>query len=145
MYQRILIPVDGSPTSERAIEEAVQFAHQQGAEVEVIMIIEDLLYFEDDGVNYAALLDIVKSNNEKILAAAERKFQQAGVAVVSKLLEAKGERIANKIVAEAKSFQADLIIIGTHGRSGFSRMVLGSVAEAVLRMAHIPVLLIRGG
>lgn len=146
MYQRILIPVDGSPTSERAIDEAVQFAHQQGAQVEVIMIVEDLLYFEDDnGVNYAALLDIVKSNNEKILATAEQKFQQAGIAVVSKLLEAKGERIANKIVAEAKSFQADLIIIGTHGRSGFSRMVLGSVAEAVLRMAHIPILLIRGG
>lgn len=146
MYQRILIPVDGSPTSERAIEEAVQFAHQQGAQVEVIMIIEDLLYFEDnDGVNYAALLDIVKCNNEKILAAAEQKFQQAGIAVVSKLLEAKGERIANTIVTEAKSFQADLIIIGTHGRSGFSRMVLGSVAEAVLRMAHIPILLIRGG
>lgn len=145
MYQRILIPVDGSPTSERAIDEAVQFAYQQGAQVEVIMIIEDLLYFEDNGVNYAALLNIVKSNNEKILAAAEHKFQQAGIAVVSKLLEAKGERIANKIVAEAKSFQADLIIIGTHGRSGFSRMVLGSVAEAVLRMAHIPILLIRGG
>ena len=145
MYQRILIPVDGSPTSERAIEEAVQFAHQQGAQVEVIMIIEDLLYFEDNGVNYAALLNIVKSNNEKILATAEQKFQQAGIAVVSKLLEAKGERIANTIVTEAKSFQADLIIIGTHGRSGFSRMVLGSVAEAVLRMAHIPILLIRGG
>lgn len=146
MYQRILIPIDGSPTSARALDEAVQFAHQQGAQVEILMVIEDLLYFEDDeGVNYAALLDTVKSNCEKILATAKDKLNQAGITVMSKLLEAKGERIASVIVAEAKNCQADLIIIGTHGRSGFSRMVLGSVAESVLRMAHIPVLLIRGG
>lgn len=145
MYQRILVPVDGSPTSERALNEAIEFAHQHQAQIEIMMVIEDIFYYYDDGeLDYAALLEPVKSNAGKILSNAKAKLQQAGVTVVTKLLEAKGERIANVIITEAKNYQADLIIIGTHGRSGFSRMLLGSVAEAVLRTAHIPVLLIRG-
>ncbi|NBQ69568.1 MAG: universal stress protein, partial [Nitrosomonadaceae bacterium] len=56
-----------------------------------------------------------------------------------------GERVAHVITAEVKNTQADLIIVGTHGRSGFSRMLLGSVAEGILRTADIPILLIRGG
>ena len=55
-----------------------------------------------------------------------------------------GERIASILVAEATRWPADLIVIGTHGRSGFSRVLFGSVAEGVVRTAHTPVLLIRG-
>jgi nucleotide-binding universal stress UspA family protein len=58
------------------------------------------------------------------------------------LLEADGERIASVIVEEARHWPADLIVIGTHGRSGFSRILFGSVAEGIVRTAHIPVLLI---
>ena len=61
-----------------------------------------------------------------------------------KLLETQGERIASIIATEAKNNLADLIIIGTHGRSGFSRMLMGSIAEGVVRTAHIPILLICG-
>ena len=71
-------------------------------------------------------------------------MQQAGVAAEVKLMEAGGERIAGVILEEARRWSAELIVIGTHGRSGFSRVLFGSVAEGMVRMAHIPVLLIRG-
>ena len=144
MYQRILVPIDGSATSEYALDEAIKFAQQQNAQIELVHVLEDIGYFDnEDYLNYSELVDSMRRNGEKILKQAQNKLQQFGITVEIKLLEARGERIANVIVAEAKSNLANLIIIGTHGRSGFSRMLLGSVAESVVRAAHIPILLIR--
>lgn len=146
MYQRILVPVDGSATSERALDEAVKFARQQNAHVEIVHVLEDIWYFDSENyLNYVELAQAMKCSGEKMLAQAQTKLQQAGITFEAKLLEAQGERVANIITAEAKNNNADLIMIGTHGRSGFSHMLLGSVAEGVVRTAHIPVLLIRGG
>lgn len=145
MYQRILVPIDGSATSERALDEAIKFAQQQNSRIELVYVLEDIWYFDNENyLNYAELVQVMHSSGEKILAQAQNKFLQAGVAVDIRLLEAQGERIANVIINEAKHSLANLIIIGTHGRSGFSRMLLGSVAEGVVRTAPIPVLLIRG-
>ncbi len=145
MYQRILVPIDGSATSERALDEAIKFAQQQNSRIELVHVLEDIWYFDNENyLNYAELVQVIHSSGEKILAQAQNKFLQAGVAVDIRLLEAQGERIANVIIHEAKHSLANLIIIGTHGRSGFSRMLLGSVAEGVVRTAPIPVLLIRG-
>ena len=145
MYQQILVPIDGSATSERALDEAIKFARQQNACVEIVHVLEDIWYFDsEDYLNYAELVHVIKNSGERMLAQAQTKLQQAGVAVEVKLLEAHGARVANIITAEAKDNNANLIIIGTHGRSGFSHMLLGSVAEGVVRTAHIPVLLIRG-
>lgn len=145
MYQRILVPIDGSATSERALDEAIKIAQQQNAQVKVVHVLEDIWYFDnEDYLNYAELIQSMRGIGEKILAQAQTKLQQAGVAVEIKLLETQGERIASIIVAEAKNSLADLIIVGTHGRSGFSRMLMGSIAEGVVRTAHIPILLIRG-
>lgn len=144
MYQHILIPVDGSPTSDRALQEALKLAKQQNAQVELIYVMENTyLLSEEIYINYAELLEIMRSNGKKILAHAQTVAQQAGLIAEIKLLEAGGERIANVIVAEAKRWSADLIVIGTHGRSGFSHLLLGSVAEGVVRTAETPVLLIR--
>ena len=144
MYQRILVPIDGSIISEHALNEAIKFAQQQNAQIELVHVLEDIWYFDDENyLNYSELVDSMKCTGEKILAQAKNKLQQAGIKVDVKLLEAQGERIANVIVNEAKNNSVDLIVIGTHGRSGFSRLLLGSVAEGVVRGAHIPVLLIR--
>lgn len=144
MYQRILVPIDGSATSEYALDEAIKFAQQQNAQIKLVHVVEDVWYFDTESCsNYSELVDSMRRHGEKILKQAQNKLQQVGIAVEIKLLEARGERIANVIVAEAKSNLANLIIIGTHGRSGFSRMLLGSVAESVVRAAHIPILLIR--
>ncbi|MEK7792372.1 MAG: universal stress protein [Pseudomonadota bacterium] len=146
MYQHILVPVDGSSTSDRALHEAIKFAQQQSARLMLVHVLEDIWYFDNENyINYAELVDSMRTGGEKMLKEAQEKVQQAGLTVETRLLEAKGERIANVIINEAKAYLADLIIIGTHGRSGFSRMLLGSIAEGVVRTAHIPVLLIRGG
>mgnify|MGYP003515849009 FL=1 len=146
MYQRILVPIDGSATSERALDEAIKFAQQQNSRIELVHVLEDIWYFDNENyLNYAELVQTMRYSRKKILAQAQNKFLQAGVMVDIRLLEAQGERVANVIINEAKNSLADLIIIGTHGRSGFSRMLMGSIAEGVVRMAHIPILLIRGG
>jgi nucleotide-binding universal stress UspA family protein len=147
MYQRILVPIDGSPTSQRALEEALGLARQrsQGPELELLYVIEIILYPDSEiYFNYAELRKTMRTSGEKILAQAEKMVRQAGVSVQTRLLESDGERIASVIVEEGRRWPADLIVIGTHGRSGFSRILFGSVAEGVVRTAHIPVLLVRG-
>ena len=145
MYQKILVPVDGSMTSESALKEAIKLAQQHHAQLELVHVFEDILYWVDDSyINYAELQETIRSSSEKILTQAQMLVGQAGLTAETRLLEAKNERTANIIVAEAERWQAELIVIGTHGRTGFSRLVLGSVAEGVVRAAPMPVLLIRG-
>lgn len=144
MYQRILVPIDGSATSEYALDEVIKFAQQQNVQIKLVNVLEDVWYFDTESCsNYSELVDSMRCHGEKILKQAQNKLQQVGITAEIKLLEARGERIANVIITEAKNNLANLIIIGTHGRSGFSRMLLGSVAESVVRVAHIPILLIR--
>ncbi len=145
LYQRILVPVDGSPTSNRALQEALIIAKQQEAQLALINVLEDVWYVDNESyINYAELQKSIYSMGEKILAQAKDAALQAGINATVKILEARGDRIANLIISEAKRWPADLIVIGTHGRSGFSHMLFGSVAEGVVRTAPAPVLLIRG-
>ena len=145
MYQKILVPFDGSATSERALQEAINLAKHHQAQLELVHVFEDILYWVDENyINYAELQETIKTSSAKTLKQAQALVQQAGLTAETKLLEAKSERMANVILAEAERWQAELIVIGTHGRSGFSRLVLGSVAEGVVRSASMPVLLVRG-
>jgi nucleotide-binding universal stress UspA family protein len=145
LYQRILVPVDGSPTSNRALQEALIIAKQQEAQLALINVLEDVWYVDNESyINYAELQKSIYSMGEKILAQAKDAALRAGINATVKILEARGDRIANLIISEAKRWPADLIVIGTHGRSGFSHMLFGSVAEGVVRTAPAPVLLIRG-
>ena len=77
----------------------------------------------------------------------QARAKKAGVGAESRLVEVEkyGERVVDAIVDEAKRWRADLIVIGTHGRRGVSHLLLGSVAEGVVRLAPAPVLLVRGG
>ena len=144
MYRRILVPVDGSPTSERALQEALRLAQQSGR-LELVHVLGDVRLMEANSyINYAEMKDAMTSAGKKLLEQTQMVAEQSGTAAEVKLLEAGGARIASAIVEEARQWQADLIVIGTHGRTGFSRVLFGSVAEGVVRTAHIPVLLIRG-
>jgi len=146
MYRHILVPVDGSATSERALREALELARQQAAELELVYVMEDVLFLENEAyINYEEVQRSARKGGEKTLAQAQALVRQAGMTAEQRLLEARGERIANVIIEEARRWPADLIVIGTHGRSGFSRILFGSVAEGVVRTAPIPVLLVRGG
>lgn len=145
MYQKILVPVDGSPTSNRAVQEAVKLAQLLDSQLELVHVYEDIVYLiSKDYISYEELQRTVRSCGEKILAEAEMLVKEAGLEAETRIIQASKERVVQLLVAEAERWQADLIVIGTHGHTGFSRLLLGSVAEGLVRIAPIPVLLIRG-
>ncbi|MBK9162040.1 MAG: universal stress protein [Nitrosomonadales bacterium] len=146
MYQRILVPVDGSDTAARALQEAVKLAGDR-ARLRLVHVSEEVYPLDTEGyanVDYAGLQQAVRQSGERVLAQAAKKASAGGAAVETALLDAHGERIASVIDREAGDWSADLIVIGTHGRTGLSRLFLGSVTDGVVRGASVPVLLVRG-
>ncbi|ABI59924.1 universal stress protein [Nitrosomonas eutropha] len=144
MYQRILVPIDGSFTSNLALQEAIKLAKRMGACLELVHVYEDAIYLVDENYfNYEELQKTIHDCGEKILTEAETTVKTAGIPVETRLIPSNNERIANILVEEARRWQAELIVIGTHGHSGFSRLLLGSVAEGIARIAPIPILLVR--
>lgn len=144
MYKRILVPIDGSSTSDRALQEAIKLIDAQPAQLRLVHVIDDLQFLNAEGyVDYAELRELTKKIGERALSHAAEVARQADITVDTILLEANGERIARVIDAEALSWSADLIVIGTHGRSGFNHLLFGSVAEGVVRGSSVPVLLVR--
>lgn len=145
MYTRILVPVDGGPTSERGLEEAIKLARLTGARLRLIHVLEQFLYAAgmDGFVVTADLIADVALAGEKLLTDLRRRVEAAGVPVDSGLLESQSGRVCDPVIAEAKKWGADLIVIGTHGRRGADRFFMGSDAELILRLADSPVLLVR--
>lgn len=146
MYKRILVPIDGSETAGRALREAIKLADGK-AQLRLLHVVEEVYPLDAEGyafIDYAALREVARSSGERLLAKAAEMARQTGAAVETSLLEAEGDRVANMIDAEARNWPADLIVIGSHGRSGFSRLLFGSVAEGVVRGSSVPVLLVRG-
>ena len=130
MYQRILIPIDGSDTAERALQEAIRLAHRE-ARLRLVYVLEEIYLLDAEGyayIDFTALQAAMRNTGERTLALALEQVKQAGLSAETALLEAKGERIANVIENEARHWPADLIVIGTHGRSGFNHLLFGSVA-----------------
>ena len=141
MFQRILVATDGSAMSEEALKTALQLAQEQKAELLIVHVV-DMYGF------YLASADVVRvfhEEGEAILSRAEDTARQAGVSAKTRLLETGvgGSRVAELIAEEGKTWPADLLVVGTHGRRGLSRLFLGSVAEGVSRLATVPVLLVR--
>jgi len=147
IYKRILVAVDGSETSTLAMQEAIHLAKDQKATLRIIYVADNFVVV-GDGVpfDFKQYENAVRGYGLSILSNMESIAQKAGVSVESGIIEntEHSVRIPEKIVDEASTWRADLLVIGTHGRRGFSRLVLGSVAEGVIRIASIPVLLIRG-
>lgn len=146
-YKRILVAVDGSETSTVAMQEAINLAKDQHATLRIIYVADEFVVV-GDGVpfDFKQYEKAVRGYGLSILNIMESLAQKAGVPVESSIIENAqySVRIPEKIVEEASTWQADLLVIGTHGRRGFSRLLLGSVAEGVIRIASIPVLLVRG-
>lgn len=147
MYQRILVPVDGSPTSLAGLEEALKLAKLAGAQLRLLYVVDELA-FVSSVQEYAAytgdLLRLVKEGGQDILAKALARAKEAGVPADTLLLDSGTQRVADVIVDQARAWPAQLIVLGTHGRRGLRRLALGSDAELVLRSATVPVLLVRG-
>ena len=145
MYQRILVPVDGSHTSTLGLQEAIRIAIDQRAKLRIIHVVDELVVAQNfDGyLNTGDLLDTLREAGKKALQNALALARKRDLKPESALFESLGGRISEIIVKEAKKWRADLIVMGTHGRRGVTRMVLGSDAEAILRSTPVPVLLVR--
>lgn len=145
MYQRILVPIDGSSTSLRALQEAIKLANGK-AQLRLVYVLEEVYLLDPQGyeyIDYAALREAVRQTGERALAQAADIVRNSQVPPETSLLEAAGRLVCAVINEEAKRWHADLIVIGTHGRTGLSHLMLGSIAEGVVREASVPVLMIR--
>jgi nucleotide-binding universal stress UspA family protein len=145
MYARILVPVDGSETAKRGLEEAILLSKALGSALRLVHVVDDsaLAMNPEAGIAAAPLVEDFAENGREILEEARVQASKQGAQVEVALHENFTGRVANVIVEEAKTWRADLIVMGTHGRRGIRHAVLGSDAEAVVRASVCPVLLVR--
>lgn len=146
-YKRILVAVDGSKTSQVAFKEALHLAKAYRAKLYILHVIERL----PDHVAYAINVQEYQTSAHENAMQLLKKFSQLAIKqkipYETKLIEIINfkETVAKKILKTIKSLKADVLVMGTHGRTGFSRFMLGSVAEELLKTSPIPLLVTRSG
>ena len=145
MYQRILVPVDGSEIAKRGLREAIKVSKALGSTLNLVHIVDDsaLALNPETGIAAAPLVEDFAEGGKEILEEARALAAAEGVTVETTLHENFTGRVADLIVDEARKWGAELIVMGTHASSGIRHAVLGSDAEAVLHGTEIPVLLVR--
>jgi nucleotide-binding universal stress UspA family protein len=145
MYEKILVAVDGSPTSLRGLDEAIKVAKAMRGQLMIVHVVNELVISAEyvPSVYYEPILVSLRDSGAKVLEQAVSVAQRAGVNCEQQLVETLGGRAADEIVKQARQWRADLIVLGTHGRRGIKRLAMGSDAELVLRQAPVPVLLVR--
>jgi nucleotide-binding universal stress UspA family protein len=144
MYQRVLVPVDGSPTSRKGLAEAIRLARLTGGRLRLLHVVNELLFATGYELYTGDVMSVLKEGGEKILSDAKEVVMAAGIGVETVCRETFGGRLCDIVVEEATQWNADLIVIGTHGRRGVGRLLIGSDAEQIVRVAPVPVLLVRG-
>ena len=147
MYQRILVPTDGSALSKKAVNSAIEQAAATGAELVALYVVPryPMSYFEGG---------ISVSNSE--VARTEKQWAEKGQTVVDEVqraakasgVKAKGvlarsNLVAESVISAAKKHKCDLIIMASHGRKGIKRVLLGSETQHVLTHSNLPVLVLR--
>ena len=146
MYQRILVPVDGSPTSNRGLAEAVKVAKLTGAQVRLLHVVDGMPFVmsvEGYGGMATDVLTLLREAGEGILQQARTLVKDNGIAVDTVMFDSFGGRLCDHVLEQVKEWRADLVVLGTHGRRGVSRALLGSDGEQLLRTSPVPVLLVR--
>jgi nucleotide-binding universal stress UspA family protein len=146
MYSRILVAVDGSATSEHALQHALGLAGALTAALRIVHVVDEgvLSLGPEISIDVGAILKARRAAGEKLLQAARETARAAGIEADTRLLETgtPAQRIASAIAEEARAWPADVVIAGTHGRTGMARALLGSVAEGIARVSPAPVLLV---
>lgn len=146
MYKSILVAIDGSQTSERALKEAIHLAKGLGGRLLIVNVVDEVNFNWAEYPNLTEIWDALVASGRALLDKAAATAAEAGVAADTRLVELDklGDRVPEALAREADAWPADLIVVGTHGRRGLSHVFLGSVAEGIVRVATKPVLLIRG-
>ena len=144
MFKHILVPVDGSATSQLAVEKVIGLAKAFGSRVSAIFVIDPYPFTgvgTDFAYGQAEYLSAATAEANAAIKATKAAFDAAGLSVDASVVEA--HAAWRGVVQAAESAQADLIVMGSHGRSGLEKLVLGSVAQAVLAHTRLPVLVVR--
>ena len=149
MYRQILVPLDGSETSLRGFEEGLKLAAGQHARLRLLNVVDDSLgvaaeYAYPAG-DMGELLGALRASGKRMLDRLAARARAEGVEADTVQVDSVLRPVSAAILEEARRSNADLIVMGTHGRRGMKRVLLGSDAEAVLRESAVPILLVRAG
>lgn len=141
MYERILVPTDGSAGVERAIEQAVSLASVHGASVHAVFVVNTASFASlPMETSWEGVSDMLREDGEEALERVREIAARHDVEVETALIEGTPSK---EVVRYATEEGCDLIVMGTHGRGGIDRLLLGSVAERVVRGSPVPVLTVR--
>ena len=148
MYRRILVAVDGSATSKKALVAALEMASYSGGRsvIRLIHVLDELVYLpglDPHAGQFGSAIRVMREAAEKVLADGLAIVQSAGVQGDTVLVDRLGAHLAETVAAQAKEWNASLLVVGTHGRRGVGRMLMGSGAEQIIRLAPCPVLVVR--
>ena len=145
MYHRILVPLDGSATAQRGFHEAVTLARRLDASLVLVHVVEwfPMVAEMTTATSWDQVTGGLREAGRELLDRAHDQARELGVAAEAHLLESGAARVADTIVDTARGHQCDLIVMGTHGRRGLTHALVGSDAEAVLRLSPVPVLMVR--
>ena len=148
MYKRIAVAVDGSDTSTAALNEAAKLAKLMNSTLLLLYVCEELpVIWNVEGMMPFPMDDVTKAfieSGKQLLQKEKLRLADSGIGTETRLVEDYNGRIGAVISQEAEQWLADLLVVGTHGRKGLDHLLLGSVAESVMRTANMPVLLVRG-
>ena len=144
MFKHILVPVDGSPTSQLAIDKTIGLARAFGSRVTAIFVLDPYPFTgvgTDFAYGQADYFSAATAEANKAMDEAKAAFKDAGINAESSIVESHAPW--RGVVETADALQADLIVMGSHGRSGLEKLVLGSVTQAVLSHTKVAVLVVR--
>jgi nucleotide-binding universal stress UspA family protein len=147
MYRHILAAIDGSETSARAFDTALQLARESGAELQPLYVVDvPTMVYDAPGYDPSIVRDAFLAEGKHVADNALARMKHDSVQGAPRIIETNlvdGDYdVAHCILHAAEHLKADLVVMGTHGRRGVRRLVLGSVAERFLRIAQCPVLMI---
>jgi len=141
MTKRLLVPIDGSKSTNQVLAVAARQAKALGAHVCLLYVVESPARIYSSGYAYGQLEDDTKKWGEEVLSSAQVEMKEHGVEDLETHLES--GHPAQVILDYIKPHQIDQVVMGTHGRRGLDRLLLGSVAEEVVRCSPVPVLTVR--
>lgn len=143
-YQHILVPVDGSEISLSVIQHAVELAKAFNSKVIVAQVMTLDPYIASEYLTQGQTNDMIERARQFIrenLDNAKAQFVDQGVSVEAQLLE--GESIPRTLVKAVDQFKIDLIVLSSHGRSGFKKLLMGSVAQSLITESPVPVFVVK--
>jgi nucleotide-binding universal stress UspA family protein len=150
MYTHILVAIDGSDTAQQALFEALKLA-EGGGHIRVVTVVENPLAGYGTPARtygYRVVHELLLERGRQLLAKVIRDTQHLEhLSIETHLIDmgsVDSDDIAPAILADSEDYHADVIVMGTHGRSGVKRFLIGSVAERVIRQSMIPVLVVHG-